>query len=129
MQTKNLVQSVTVRATPHDVFETLMDSRRHAKLIGASAKIGRKPGDAFNVWGGSIEGRTLELVKVKRIVQTWRSSDWPKVHYSNAVFDLAKTKDGTRLTLTQTGIPADRYTDIKQGWQDYYWDPMKELFS
>ena len=82
MQSKNLVQSVTVKAKPHDVFEALMDSRRHAKLIGASAKIGRKPGDAFSVWGGEIVGRTLELVKDKRIVQTWRSGDWPKGHYS-----------------------------------------------
>jgi hypothetical protein len=33
------------------------------------------------------------------------------------------------MTFTQTGVPAQFYEDIKQGWIDYYWTPMKEMLE
>jgi hypothetical protein len=35
----------------------------------------------------------------------------------------------TRLTFKQTGVPQEFYDDIKQGWIDYYWTPMKEMLE
>jgi len=31
--------------------------------------------------------------------------------------------------VIETGIPAQFYKDIKQGWIDYYWTPMKEILE
>jgi len=129
VKTKNIRQSVTFKASPHEVYEALMDSRRHAKLTGEKARVSRKIGGKLMAYGGYIEGANLDLVPDKKIVQLWRGSDWPKGHYSKATFALRKVKGGTRLTFTQTGVPAQYYEDIKQGWRDFYWAPMKKMLE
>ena len=129
MKTKTIRQSVTLKTTPHEVYEALMDSRKHARVIGAKARISRKVGGRFSAYDGYIEGVNLNLVPDKKIVQSWRGSDWPKGHYSRATFSLKKVKNGTHLTFTQSGVPDQYYNDISQGWRDYYWKPMKEMLT
>ena len=41
---KLIRQSVTFKASPHEVYEALMDSRKHAKFTHGGAKISRKVG-------------------------------------------------------------------------------------
>jgi hypothetical protein len=35
----------------------------------------------------------------------------------------------TQLIFTQSGVPEEFYDDIRQGWKDYYWIPMKEMLE
>jgi len=126
---KTIRQSTTFKATPHEVYEALMDSRKHARFTGAKARISHKVGGRFTAYDGYIEGVNLNLVPDKKIVQSWRGSDWPKDHYSKATFSLKKIKNGTHLTFTQSGVPNQYYNDISQGWRDYYWKPMKEMLA
>ncbi len=128
METGNIRQSVTFKASPHTVYELLVDSKKHSVLAGDEAKISRKAGGKFNV-GSYIDGVQLELVPDEKIVQTWRYEDWPKGHYSKATFFFKALDGKTRLTFTQTGVPAEFLEDIKQGWIDYYWTPMKEILE
>lgn len=127
MQTKNLRQSVLIAATPHAVYETLMDAKRHGMLIDSDARVSRKIGGAFHLWDDGLSGFNLALKKDRLIVQAWRASGWPKDHYSCARFELKKVRGGTRLTFTQTGIPADKFRGIRQGWIDYYWTPFRKM--
>ena len=127
MSIKTIRQSVTFRATPHDVYEALMNEKKHSELTGSEVQIGRNVGSEFSVYGGDIQGVNLELVPDKKIIQSWRYSDWPKGHYSKATFLLKEVTNGTRLTFTQTGVPEEFYEDIAQGWKDYYWEPMKKM--
>ena len=129
MLTKTIRQSVTFNASPHEVYETLMDSKKHAQLTGSEVKIERKVGSEFSVYRGDIEGVNLELIPDQKIVQSWRYSDWPESHYSKATFSLEEVPGGTRLTFTQTGVPEKFHEDIKQGWRDYYWEPLKEMLA
>ncbi len=129
METKNVKQSVTIKASPHDVYEALMDSKKHSKFTGGKASISRKVGGKFSVFDGYSEGTNLELEQDKKIVQSWRASDWPEGHYSRVTFALKEVAGGTRLSFTQTGVPQDQYEDIAQGWRDYYWSPMKEMLE
>jgi len=129
MKTKNILQSVIIKATPREVYEALMDSRKHSKFTGASARMSRKIGGKFTAFGSYIQGINLDLVSNKRIVQAWRGSDWPKGHYSVATFSLNRIKGGTRLVFTQMGVPDREYKGINQGWRDYYWKPMKEMLE
>jgi activator of HSP90 ATPase len=92
-------------------------------------KIDINVGSEFSVYGGDIQGVNLELIPDQKIVQSWRYSDWPEGHYSKVAFSLRGTPGGTRLTFTQTGVPEEFYDDIKQGWHDYYWQPMKEMLA
>jgi len=105
--TKTIEQSVTFNASPHDVYEALMDSEKHSRFSGAKADISREVGGAFTAYGGALSGTILELMPDEKIVQTWRGSDdgWAPGHYSTATFSLEAIDGGTRLTFVQTGVP------------------------
>jgi len=128
METKNLRQTVTFNAKARAVYELLMDAKKHSVLAGDEAKISSRVGGKFDI-GGYIQGSNLELVPDQKIVQTWRYEDWPKGHYSTATFVFKEENGKTKMTFTQVGIPAQFYEDIKQGWIDYYWTPMKEMLK
>jgi activator of HSP90 ATPase len=126
---KTIRQTATIRgATPHDIYETLMDSKKHTKLFGSRTTVSRRVGGAFKV-GHDLEGTNLKLVKDRKIVQSWRASDWPKGHYSRATFALARAKGGTRITFIQSGVSNRFYRSISSGWREYYWEPLKEQFA
>lgn len=131
MKTKTIKQTIIFKASPHEVYEALMDSEKHAKFSGDEAKISREVGGKFTAYGSYINGENLELVPDKKIVQNWQAAEdgWPKDHYSKVIFELEKIKEGTKLIFTQADVPAENYEDIKQGWVDYYWQPMKEMLE
>jgi activator of HSP90 ATPase len=129
MNTKTIRQSVTFKTTPHEVFEAIMNSRKHAKFTGGPVSMSRKVDGKFKIYGGEIEGINLELVPDQKIVQSWRYSDWPEGHYSKITFLLKEIPKRTQLTFTQSGVPEEHYEDIAQGWRDYYWEPMKEMLE
>jgi activator of HSP90 ATPase len=129
MKTKNIKQTAQFKAAQHEVYEMLMDSKQHGQFTGGKAKISRKVGGKFSVFDNYAEGKNLALIPDKKIVQSWRASDWPETHYSKVTFALSKNKSGTKLTFTQIGVPAEFYSDIKQGWIDFYWKPLKELLG
>lgn len=126
---KTIQQTVTFKAGRHEVYELLMDAKKHSALTGSDVKISQKVGDKFTVYDGEIEGINLELVPDEKIVQSWRYSDWTEGHYSRATFSLEDVKGGTRLIFTQEDVPDEYYEDIKQGWREYYWNPMKEMLK
>ena len=126
---KTIRQSATFKASPHEVYEALMDSRKHSKFTANQATISRKVGGKFSAYGDSLSGTNLELVPDKKIVQAWRANDWPAGHHSKATFTLTPVKGGTRLTFYQSGVPAEHYSGIKQGWIEFYWKPMKAMLE
>jgi len=129
MKNKTIRQSVTFETNPRVIYEMLMDSRKHARFTGEKAVISRKVGGKFTAYAGYINGGNLELVQDKKLVQSWRGSDWPEGHYSKATFALARTKTGTRLTFTQTGVPDDQFRPISLGWKEHYWKKMKAILE
>ena len=126
---KTIRQSVTIPAAPEEVYEALMDSKKHAGFTGTPARISRKIGGTFSAYNGYCSGMNVELVKHRKIVQMWRGSDWPEGHYSRATFALKKTKAGTQLTFTQTRVPDEHCNAVKQGWIEFYWEPLKKMFD
>ena len=129
--TKTIEQSVTFNASPHDVYEALMDSEKHSQFTGAKASISREVGGSFTAYDGALSGTILELVPDAKIVQSWRGSDegWVPGHYSTATFSLEAIDGGTRLTFVQTGVPEQSVEQINQGWQEYYWAKMKQMLE
>jgi activator of HSP90 ATPase len=129
MKTKTIKQSVRFKASPHEVYEALMNSRKHSQFTGGKVVIGKKKGTKFTAYDRYIEGVTLDLIPDQKIVQSWRGNDWPEGHYSKATFSLKPVNNGTLLEFTQTGVPDQFYEDISQGWHDFYWTPMKEMLE
>ena len=129
MQTKTIKQEVKINAKPSEVYEALMDSGKHSEFTRASASISKKVNGKISAYDGYIDGKNIELVKGKKIVQKWRGSDWPEGHYSVAKFELKNDKGKTRLVFTQTGVPKEHYKSIADGWKEHYWDKMKKFLK
>lgn len=128
MKTTTIKQGAMMPGTPHEVFELLMDSKKHAEFTGGEASIERKIGGAFNTFDGWATGTTIELIKDKKIVQKWRGSEWPTGHFSVATFTLLPAPGGnTKLLFSQTDVPTAFAKDIAKGWREFYWIPMKNL--
>ena len=122
--------SCTLPASPEAVYEAWLDSGRHSAMTGAPAKIGKRVGDAYFAWDGYIEGKTLELVPGRRIVQSWRTSEFADGDPDSTItVELEPTKTGTRLTLTHRGVPDDQTDYENGGWRDFYFSPMKAYFA
>jgi activator of HSP90 ATPase len=129
METRTIRQTATFKASPRDVYEALMDSEKHSRFTGGRTIIDRKVGGKFSAFDGYAEGTNMELIPDRKIVQSWRAGDWPAGHYSQATFLLSESEGKTSLAFTQTGVPEEQYTDISQGWRDYYWKPMKKFLE
>ena len=129
METRTIRQQVTFKATPHEVYELLMDEKKHAGFYGSKMTISRKVSGKLISGDGYIEAVNLELEPDKKIVQQWRDTDFPEGHFSKATWAFTPIASGTRLIFTQSGVPADQYDATNEGWRDYYWEPMKEALK
>jgi activator of HSP90 ATPase len=129
MKTRTIRQQATFKASPHEVFEALMDEKKHAAFTRAAAKVSRKLGGRFTTYDGYADGVNLELVPDRKIVQSWRASDWPAGQYSTTTYLLTPVAGGTRLTFTQSEVPGEQYDDVSQGWRDYYWQALKDWLA
>lgn len=127
--TTTIRQTMTYKAPPHEVYETIMESAKHEALSGEKAVISREVGGAFTAWGDHISGFNLVLQPGRKIVQAWRAKDWWPDHYSIATFDLQEVNGGTQLRFTQIGVPPHRFEGHSRGWIETYWQPMQELFD
>lgn len=126
---KTINQSITFKASAHDVYEALMDSKKHAEFTKAPAEISTEVGGTFSVHGDYITGENLELEQDKKIVQKWRASEWPEGHYSTVTFELEEKDGSTELTFTHENVPDVHADSITKGWEEHYWKPMKEMLE
>ncbi len=132
IKTSSFRQQVALNTTPQVIYTILIDSTAHTKLTGAKAKISAKAGGAFTVYDGYAFGKNIDLLPGKRIVQTWRAKEdkWPTDHDSIIVFELkALGKGRTKLVFEHREVPAAMANDLKQGWTDFYWTPLRMMFN
>lgn len=121
--------STTIPAKPDEVYKAWLESKSHSKMTGSKAKVSDKIGDRFLAWDGYISGSNLELKPGKKIVQSWRTSEFADSEEDSRLeITLAPAKGGTKLTLRHSNLPAHG-EQYRQGWVDSYFDPMKEYFG
>jgi activator of HSP90 ATPase len=130
-QTRTIRQRVSFpTASPEDIYRALLSSKEHSELTGSKARCSAKVGGNFTAWDGYISGKNIELVKDKKIVQEWKTTEWPE-GYESSILTLSLENDGkgTILNMIQTKVPASQYEEYNKGWNESYWDPMNEYFS
>ena len=127
MKTKSIKQTATFDASPKDVYDLIMDEKKHAAFSGTKATMSAKVNGKFSVYDGYCTGHTIELVKGKKIVQAWHFAEdgWPDDHFSICTFLFEPQGDKTKLRFTQTGVPEHKAEALKDGWKAYYWDLMR----
>ena len=115
---------------PYEVYDALVDPRKHTEFTGAKATGQGKAGAVFTAWDGYITGKHLTLEPGKRLIQEWRTSEWPKdAPASRLEWTFHPKGDGTEVTLVHSEVPAEQAESYRQGWIDYYWDPLKQYFE
>lgn len=125
----SLHQEIELKAAPQRVFDLLLDAKLFAACTGMPATIDANPGGAFSTFGGMIEGRNVEIVAAKRIVQAWRPSSWDAGVYSIVHFELKPSGAGTMATLDHTGFPEGDFDHLDAGWHLRYWEPMQKYLA
>lgn len=120
-----------IPASPKQIYDAWLDGAGHAALTGGSqAKVDPRPGGRFSAWDGYISGTTLELDPNRRIVQAWRTTEFPEGSQDSRLEVLLEpAAGGTRVTFRHTGIPEGQSAEYAQGWVDYYFEPMKRHFG
>ena len=121
---------VTINSKAEKFYEAYLSSEGHTALTGSPARVdGTVDGD-FTAWDGYIQGMFLELEKNKRIVQAWRTAEFPAEAEDSIVEILLEEDHGkTKLTLKHTNIPKGQMDNYKTGWEDFYFKPMREYFG
>jgi len=119
-----------IPASPELLYATWLSSIGHAEMTGGGAKVVPGVGGKFSAWDGYIWGVTLELQPNRRIVQSWRTLEFPGgAADSRLEISLEPSPEGTRLTLHHSHIPQGQGASYRQGWYDHYFDPMRAYFK
>jgi activator of HSP90 ATPase len=129
LKTTTITQRVVIPALPDEVYEAFTNAKKHSEVTGGKATGNPTIGSKFTAWDGYILGKNLELEKDKKIVQEWVTSDWPQ-GYPPSKLELTFREVGgkTELTMVHSDVPAEREDELKQGWIDFYWEPLKAHF-
>jgi len=63
VETKTLDQTVSLKGSPHVIFEKLMDEKLLTAFLGEESTVDRKEGGEFKISKGYITGRTIRTEK------------------------------------------------------------------
>lgn len=122
-------QTVRLPVAPDVLYDVLMDEKKHSAFTNAKAVIDPKVGGKFSVWDGYAEGENLELIPGKKIVQTWKASDWVDDAVSKVTFTINPAKNGSELKFTHEDVPKEFEKDIEQGWKITIGSLLKNTFA
>lgn len=116
--------------TPEQLYRAWLDGEMHGAFTGSAAQVDPQVGGRFTAWDGYITGTNLTLEPFRRIVQSWRTTEFPAGSPdSHLEVLLEEGEAGTTLRLVHTEIPDGQAEDYRQGWEDYYFEPMQDYFA
>lgn len=122
--------SVQIPASPDQIFQHWVEGAGHAAMSGGGASSEPWPGGAFSAWDGYIRGHHVALEPGRRIVQRWRTAEFPGEAPDSLVeITLAEDEGGTRITLRHTEIPEGQGERYRGGWDHFYFQPMRAFFG
>ena len=129
-KTRTIRQTVFLTVPPAEVYDAFLKAKKHAGFTQSKATCDASIGGEFTAYDGYIFGTILELEEGRRIVQKWQTTEWPADAQPSIVEIILKEKEGaTELTMVHSSVPAEQAESYRQGWIDYYWDPLKEYFQ
>ncbi|MBI4956233.1 MAG: SRPBCC domain-containing protein [Myxococcales bacterium] len=136
MKREQLELSIVLPVEPERLYAAWLDPGEHSAFTGGAASVEAWVGGKHTAWDGYIEGEILALEPGRRIVQSWRTTDFTSADPDSRL-EISFQSEGrpggeggdTRLTLHHAELPpggAARYT---RGWQEFYFDPMRAYFA
>lgn len=127
MESKTL--SVELPVPADELFQAWLNSESHTLFTGALAEIDPTVGGSYSAWDGYISGKTLDIEAPRRILQSWRTTEFNQDDPDSKLELLFESiGTGTRFTLIHTNIPEGQAEMYREGWEDYYFAPMQEYY-
>lgn len=121
--------SPVMPVTPRRIYDAWLSSEEHSAFTGSPAEISSRKGSRFTAHDGYIQGANVELERGKRIVQTWRTSDFPEdAEDSQLEITFLQTDSGTRIVINHGGLPEGQGERYHSAWGKNYFKPMSRYF-
>lgn len=118
-----------INATTEAIYKAWLSSEGHTEMTGGEAEITDQVGDTFTAWDGYISGINLELEANRKIVQSWRTTEFEEGQEDSQIEVLLKEVNGqTEITLIHTQL-SEQDEHYKKGWEDFYFKPMRAYFG
>ena len=112
------------------LYDAWLDSKIHSAITGSKAQIDARQGYSFTAGNGYITGSNLILQPYGRIVQHWRTTEFPEGSPDSKLEILfEKHNSGTKLTIVHTQLPNGDEKKYEKGWKEHYLKPMKTYFK
>ena len=112
------------------IYDTWLSSGGHSAMTGGKAEIAPEVGGTYEAWDGYITGKNLVLEPGRRIVQSWRTSDFTGTEEDSQIEVLLEPAEGsTKVTIRHSNVPDGNRSYENGGWQSRYFDPMKVYFE
>lgn len=125
---KTFRKTFNINAEPADVYAALTNPYTIELWSGYPAAMSTEPGSEFSLWEGDIEGRNIEFVQDRKIVQEWYFGE--QEEKSIVTITIAPDRDeSSRVTVEQTNIPDEDFNDIAEGWREYYMGAILSFFN
>ena len=115
---------------PATLYRAWTEPALHAAFTGGGASGQPAVGAAFTAWDGYISGTWLALVDGQSFAQAWRTEEFAQGDIDSRVeVSLRAAGDGTELTLHHSNIPAGEGDRYRQGWVEFYFDPLAQWLA
>jgi activator of HSP90 ATPase len=127
---KNIKKHYHIKASAEDIYTALTTPLSIEIWSGAEAVMEPVAGTEFSLWDGDITGLNLEFEPGKKIVQEWYFEDEEDIspdHKSLVTIKLHPDGNATDVELLHINIPDEAFDNIVEGWDRYYFGPLKQL--
>lgn len=121
---KTYHHTYTVQSDIEHVWRALIDPHEIEGWGAGPAEMDEREGTNFKLWGGDIHGTNIEVIPEEKLVQDWFGGEWPQP--SKVTITLNQEGHDCHVELLHENIPDEDFEDIKQGWDEYYFGPLKD---
>lgn len=120
-----IFKTVVLPASAAELYDMYMDPEVHGAFTGAPAKISDQPGSPFEAFGGLLKGATLQVVRPRLIVQSWRSVNFADDDKDSTLIIsfTEEEEDAGRIDLVHLDVPESDFQGVSGGWESRYFAP------
>lgn len=127
----------TFNVPAEELYRTFVDKQRIMAWSRsfASRSGGNGPalavGDTFELFGGNVTSELIEAQENKKLVFSWRLSDWRDKVNSKLSMEFHESKEyhETKLQVTWSGIPVGEEDRVRGNFEEYYVRSIKITFG
>ncbi|XP_030627693.1 activator of 90 kDa heat shock protein ATPase homolog 1a [Chanos chanos] len=119
----------TFLTSPEELYRVFLNQEMVQAFTHLAAFVEGDKGGKFRLLEGNVCGEFTDLVPDEKICMRWRFSTWPSEHYASIILSLSERSGETELLMEAKGVPTNEEERMKEGWQRYYFEAIKQTFG